>query len=258
MQTGEVIAATGAEFQYGSQRIASWRHLLGFLLIGVGMVALGILAQHHSGGNGEAEARQLAQHSQAIPIYTTAILMDWALLYYCWVGVHRNGGDWKVLAGKFGWSWKSLMTDVGIAAPFWVLWECTAWSVHRLLESGHGVLGANSAKTVDSLLPHSLIEVLLWIATAITAGICEELSFRGYLQRQFHALSGNTATAVAGQGAVFGLFHAYQGWKSVVVICVLGVLFGVLAEWRKNLRANVMVHAWADVWNGWLKFIVWT
>jgi hypothetical protein len=27
--------------------------------------------------------------------------------------------------------------------------------------------------------------------------------------------------------------------------------------WRRNLRANMIVHAWADVWSGWLKFVVW-
>jgi hypothetical protein len=56
---------------------------------------------------------------------------------------------------------------------------------------------------------------------------------------------------------VFGLFHAYQGWKNVIVISVLGVMFGVLAAWRRNLRANIIVHAWADVWSGWLKFLLW-
>jgi len=41
-----------------------------------------------------------------------------------------------------------------------------------------------------------------------------------------------------------------------VVIIVLGVLYGALAAWRKNLRANMISHAWADVWEGWLKFVV--
>jgi len=56
---------------------------------------------------------------------------------------------------------------------------------------------------------------------------------------------------------VFGLFHAYQGWINVVVISVLGILFGVLAAWRGNLRANIVVHAWADIWGGWLQAAVW-
>jgi hypothetical protein len=118
-------------------------------------------------------------------------------------------------------------------------------------------MGPSSAKTVDSLLPQSLLEVLIWIGASITAGVCEEMAFRGYVQRQLHALSGNVGLAVLGQGLVFGLFHSYQGWTNVIVISVLGVLYGVLAAWRGNLRANIITHAWTDVWEGWLKFVVW-
>jgi membrane protease YdiL (CAAX protease family) len=82
------------------------------------------------------------------------------------------------------------------------------------------------------------------------------MAFRGYLQRQFYALSGNIVVAVLAQGLVFGLFHSYQGWTNVVVISVLGALYGALAAWRGNLRANMISHAWTDVWEGWLKFVV--
>jgi hypothetical protein len=176
--------------------------------------------------------------------------MDWALLYYCWVGVHRSGGSLWALSGGRWTSWKSVAVDLGIALPFWLLWEGAAYGVHWLL-------GPSSAKTVDSLLPQSLLEVLIWIATSITAGVCEEMVFRGYVQRQLNALSGSVVAAVLGQGLLFGLFHSYQGWKNVIVISVLGVLFGALAAWRGNLRANIIVHAWADVWEGWFKFVVW-
>jgi membrane protease YdiL (CAAX protease family) len=147
-------------------------------------------------------------------------------------------------------SWKSLVIDVGIAVPFWVLWEGAGYGVHWLL-------GPGSARSVVSLLPQSLLEILIWIATSMTAGICEEMVFRGYVQRQFHALTGSVVMAVLGQGLVFGLVHSYQGWKNVIVICVLGILFGILAAWRRNLRTNIMVHAWADVWSGWLSFVAW-
>jgi len=251
MPANELPAATNPGVRKRPTQIASWRHLVGFLLIGAGVVALGLLAQHApTGGSGGASAGQLGRHSQAIHIYLTAILMDWALLYYCWVGVHRRGGNLKTLSGERWTSWKSVTMDLAIALPFWVLWESAAYGVHWLL-------GPSSAKTVDSLLPQSLLEIVLWIGTSITAGVCEEMAFRGYVQQQFHALTGSLATAVLGQGVVFGLFHFYQGWKNVIVICVLGVLFGALAAWRRNLRTNIIVHAWADVWSGWLKFVVW-
>jgi uncharacterized protein len=229
------------------QLIASRKHLAGFLLIGAAAVVLGFLAQR---APASASPSQLAQHSQSIPVYLTAIFMDWALFYYCWVGVHRQRGNLKTLSGDLWVSWNAAAKDLAIALPFWVIWESAAYCVHLLL-------GASSAKTVDSLLPRSWLEVVLWVATSITAGFCEENAFRGYLQRQFHGLSGSMGMAIAGQGVVFGLFHAYQGWKNVIVISVLGVLFGLLAGWRRNLRANIVVHAWADVWSGWLKFLVW-
>jgi membrane protease YdiL (CAAX protease family) len=236
-------------------KIASWGWLAGFFLIGAGVVVMGFLAQHAGSGNsGAAPTGQLASHTEAIPIYLGAIFMDWALLYYCWAGVHRFGGNLRTLSGERWASWKDVGVDAAIAVPFWVLWEGAAYGVSRLLTA---TAGPNPAKTVDSLLPQSLLEIAIWIATSITAGVCEEMAFRGFLQRQLHALSGNIAVAVVGQGLVFGLFHSYQGWRNVAVISVLGILYGALAAWRRNLRVNIATHAFTDIWEGWLKSIVW-
>ena len=250
MQKNKILVVEDSGVAQKPQQVASWGHLVGFLLIGAGVVALGFLAQQAPSRGGPEASGQFASHGQAIPIYLTAIVMDWALLYYSWVGVHRRGGNVGTLSGARWSSWKSVAVDLAIVLPFWVLWEGTAYGVARLL-------GPGSAKTVDSLLPQTLLEILLWVATSITAGICEEMVFRGYAQRQFQALSGSVVVAVLGQGLVFGLFHSYQGWKNVIVISVLGVLYGALAAWRGNLRANIIAHAWTDVWEGWFKFVVW-
>jgi membrane protease YdiL (CAAX protease family) len=254
MQEDEILAAEKSPVRQKPEQVASWAHLAGFLLIGAGVVAMGFLAQHAPSSGGAAASGQLASHSAAIPIYLTVIFMDWAMLYYCFAGVKAHGGSFWALAGGRWTSWRSVAADLAIVAPFWVIWEGVAYGTHWLLTLG-GVSGG--AKTVDSLLPQSLPEVLIWIATCITAGICEEMGFRGYVQRQLHALSGSVALSVLGQGLIFGLFHAYQGWKNVVVISVLGVLFGALAAWRGNLRANIVAHAWSDFWEGWFKFVVW-
>lgn len=254
MPANNTIRAKVPESRQRPGQIASWGSLAGFFLIGAGIVALGILAQHAPAGGGGAAPGQLASHGKAIPIYLTAMFMDWALLYYCWGGVHHRGGNLRTLSGGRWSSWRDVLADIAIALPFWVLWTGAAYGVHWLLALRPG---AGGAKTVDSLLPQSLLEIVIWIGTSITAGICEEMAFRGFLQQQLHALSGNIGLAVLGQGVVFGLFHSYQGWTNVVVISVLGVLYGALAAWRKNLRANMIAHAWGDIWEGWLKFVVW-
>lgn len=234
--------------------IASNLHLIGLLLILFGTAAAGFLAQHHaSASSGSAPAGQLADHSKAIHIYLAALFMDWALFYYCYAGVRRRGGTLASLSGGRWKSAKDVLVDVAIAIPFWALWESVAYGVHYLLDV---LKPTGTAAAVDSLLPKSLVEITLWILLCLTAGFCEEIAFRGYLQKQFHALTGSIAIAVILQGIVFGVAHGYQGWKNVVVITGLGLLFGVLAAWRRNLRINMISHAWSDAWGGWLKFII--
>ena len=246
MQANSMLAAKGAR----PAQIASWKHLAGFIAIMAALLVLGLYQQRAGSGTGSNQGSgQLASHTYAIPIYLTALGMDWALLYFCWAGVRGHGGNLWDLAGGRWKSWRDVLTDLAILLPFWAVWEGAAYGVHLLLGSG-------SAKSGDSLLPKSMVEVLVWIATCITAGICEEMAFRGYLQRQFHALTGNIAWAVVLQALVFGIAHGYQGWRNVVVISVLGVLYGALAAWRKNLRVNIVSHAGSDIWEGWLKFVV--
>ena len=256
MQANESANESGSAGSAKSGRpaqIASWGRLVGFLLIGAGVLAFGLSVQHASTGGG-AQAGQLANHSQAIPIYLGAILMDWALFYYCWAAVHHHGGTLETLSGGRWTSWKSVVVDLAIALPFWALWEGAAYGAHWLLDAR--LSGSIGAKSVASLLPQSPLEILIWIAASITAGVCEEMAFRGFLQRQLHAFTGNITVAVLGQGLVFGLFHSYQGWTNVIVISVLGVLYGALAAWRGNLRVNIVAHAWSDIWGVWLQFVI--
>jgi membrane protease YdiL (CAAX protease family) len=234
--------------------IATTLHLIGLLLLLFGTAAAGFLAQHHvAEPNGTAPAGQLADHGKAIHIYLVALFMDWALFYYCYAGVRRRGGTLATLSAGRWISAKDVLTDIAIAVPFWALWEGLAYGVHRLLDTLHP---SGTAAAVDSLLPKSLIEITLWILLCLTAGFCEEIAFRGYLQKQFHALTGSIAIAVVLQGIVFGIAHGYQGWKNVCVITALGVLYGILAAWRRNLRVNMLSHAWSDIWEGWLKFLL--
>jgi hypothetical protein len=86
MQVSEVGAANEIR-QDATQQIASWAHPRGLFLIAAGMIALGVLAQRAPAGDGGSGAGQIASHAHAIPVYLTAIVMDWALLYFCWGGV---------------------------------------------------------------------------------------------------------------------------------------------------------------------------
>jgi membrane protease YdiL (CAAX protease family) len=111
------------------------------------------------------------------------------------------------------------------------------------------VVGPSETKSLGFLNPQGVVEVTLWVMMSLTAGFCEELVFRGYLQAQFLGLTGHAAYGVPAQAVVFGISHIYQGIKKVIVITVLGILFGLLAQWRKSLRPGMISHAWSDILN---------
>ena len=93
MPTTETMHITTSESNPAPEPIASWYHFLGFLLIMAGTAAMGFRAQHAANASpAGASSTDLASHSQAISLYLVAGFMDWALLYYCWVGVHKRGG----------------------------------------------------------------------------------------------------------------------------------------------------------------------
>jgi len=90
---------------------------------------------------------------------------------------------------------------------------------------------------------------VLWIALSASAGVCEEIVYCGYLQKQFQAITGSIALAVVLQALVFGAGHAYQGMEQVV-ISVLGALYGALAAWRRNLRPGMIAYTLSDIVGG--------
>jgi CAAX protease family protein len=226
------------------QPVASVRHFMVMLLIQLALLAWGFRLQHQPGGDSV-----LPQNRNVAPFYISVILLEWALVFAVWRGVKLRGLKIWDLVGDRWQSWKDVAGDVAICIPFVLVWEGTAWAIHRML-------GPDSAKSIGTLLPRTALEIGLWIAISISAGVCEEIVFRGYFQKQFTAYTNSVVAAVVLQGIVFGAGHSYQGVKQVVVISVLGMLYGWLAAWRRNLRINMMSHAWSDIWSGWLSGVL--
>ncbi|HEV7519833.1 MAG TPA: CPBP family intramembrane glutamic endopeptidase, partial [Candidatus Angelobacter sp.] len=180
-----------------------------------------------------------------VPFYLSVIALEWGLVATVRGAVNDRGIKLRDLIGGRWSNWKDVVRDVAICIPFLIVWEASARLMHRLL-------GPDQAKSIGSLLPQSSVEVALWIAVSISAGICEEIVFRGYFQKQFTAYTHSVVGGVLLQGIVFGLGHSYQGFKQVVLISVLGMFYGWFAAWRGNLRSNMIAHAWTDIWSGWV------
>ena len=99
-----------------------------------------------------------------------------------------------------------------------------------------------------ALLPVTMHERLLWAAVAISAGVCEEVVFRGWLLAMLHGhadLGGMRLILVA--AIVFGLAHVYQGATGVILTAFAGAFFCVLYIATGSLLVPILLHSLVDI-----------
>ena len=101
-----------------------------------------------------------------------------------------------------------------------------------------------------ALLPRDQKEAAVFFAVSLSAGFCEEVVFRGYLQRQFHSVTRSALLAILLQAVVFGVSHGYQGIDAMLRITVYGIFFGLTTHLCKSILPTILTHAWQDVFSG--------
>ena len=98
-------------------------------------------------------------------------------------------------------------------------------------------------------LPVSRAERRWFSAVCVSAGICEELIFRGFLIRYVEAvvpgLGWTGAILVA--ALVFGVDHGYQGWKGILQTTFFALVFTLLFVLAGNLWVPMIAHALLDL-----------
>jgi membrane protease YdiL (CAAX protease family) len=98
------------------------------------------------------------------------------------------------------------------------------------------------------LLPSNPRERFLFAAVAISAGVCEEVVFRGWLLCTLHNdLALNGTTLVLAAAACFGLAHFYQGATGMIVTALAGILFTFLYVQSGSLLLPILLHILIDL-----------
>ncbi len=99
-----------------------------------------------------------------------------------------------------------------------------------------------------NLLPRSPEEKNLWVSVSMTAGICEEILFRGFLFYYATEIVGlETAGAIALSTAVFAIGHLYQGTTNMIRVAIVGAVLGIVFAATDNLIYCMALHAFLDL-----------
>lgn len=99
-----------------------------------------------------------------------------------------------------------------------------------------------------SAVTESVPPILLLIGV-LTAGITEEILYRGYLIERITEITGNKWLALIISVVAFVLPHM-AGWNLTHIIAVvlpLGIILSALYMWKRNLIFNMIVHILIDL-----------
>ncbi len=102
-------------------------------------------------------------------------------------------------------------------------------------------------KLTSKILPHSLVELLPYLALAVTAGVCEEFLYRGFAMAALSRAGLATWAVVLVTSILFGLAHAYQGRAGILGTGLLGVLFAVARILYSSLAPVMIWHTAVDI-----------
>lgn len=178
-----------------------------------------------------------------ISSYVAAIIMEWLVFGFIWFGLRLRKQSMRILLGEHWGGARQIPVDIGIGVLFLIASNLVLSLIGHLLKAS-----PNSA--VRSILPHTAAQIAVYFLLTVTAGVCEEIIFRGYLQRQFSFFFKNAVVGIILQGVIFGASHGYQGPKYMLIIVVYGVLFGALAQQRRSLLPGMIAHFLQDLTTG--------
>ena len=174
-----------------------------------------------------------------IHMYERTMLAEWLGFAFVLFGIWLAGSPVATVLGQRWRSFPDVLRDIGLGVAFSV--------VSTLMLSMLGPRqGGGTDRAIQFLLPHGSLEMTVWVALSVSAGICEEAIYRGYLQRQFVALTRSNPGGILLSGAMFGLVHSYQGFRWAVVIGLEGAMLGAMAHLRRSVRPGMIAHAGKD------------
>ena len=213
------------------------------VLIPAGVRSVSRLARRIESGDARARIR----------FYGWGIAEQWTLTLLLGMLWHWTGRPFAALgivapAGTAAWITVALCVTTAIVL---------AAQIRAVLQSGEARASVRAqlerAPGLRIINPASAAEMRAFAAVGVTAGICEELLYRGFFLWYLSALLPRVWAIVAAV-AIFGIGHAYQGARGVLLTAMAGGIAMAVYVWTGSLIAPMVMHATLDLANGFIGY----
>jgi membrane protease YdiL (CAAX protease family) len=180
---------------------------------------------------------------ERLVLYASTIGFQWlAVAVVAW-RAWAHGYSQEQLGLAMGDQARILTASVFGAAAIAILQWLNLRRMGRLPASARGPLQAIAAR----IFPRSTVELLAFLALALTAGLCEEFLYRGFAMAVLTRLGSRGWVVILISSILFGLAHLYQGRGGFLSALVIGTVFGVARIAYDSLVPVMFWHAALDL-----------
>jgi membrane protease YdiL (CAAX protease family) len=182
--------------------------------------------------------------------YAFGILVQWSLAGCVLASWVYHGRDWNDLALPI-----RLALPLAVGLILATSYIGLLWTQRRPLFARPDSIAVirRAIGTGAPMMPRTPGERTGFMLLSITAGVCEELLYRGYLfwygQLWMNPVSAFVATCVA-----FGAAHLYLGVKHFGRTAIIGAAFGLVVVVSGSLWPAIVMHVATDILAGDLGF----
>jgi hypothetical protein len=184
-------------------------------------------------------------------LYRSAVLEQWLLTAVAVALTGIAGREPSTLGIVLPEGWRLW---VGLAAPL-AYGLLALGQVRSMLVSPQAVASVRAkVLPLRPLIPQTPGEWQSFVPLAVTAGICEELLFRGYLVWVLTPSLGLLGSAGVSL-VVFGVAHSYQGPAFAVRAFFAGLVMAALALATGSVIPGMLLHALVDLAGGYAGYL---
>ena len=146
--------------------------------------------------------------------------------------------------------WQDKKLDIGVFLASVIVLYLASYicSIIGLIPRGFGYHESNALmKRVAMLLAGHQLLILF---TCITAGVTEELIFRGYMIPRLSLLFKNDYLPVVLSALCFGALHyGYKSLHELIFAFLIGIMFGIYYQKYRNIKVLMIAHFLIDIIN---------
>jgi len=194
-------------------------------------------------------ARETLSTADRLTVYSSTIAFQWAATAIVLWRCIARGIQLQDLGFSTAHPWRIIPVAVGLAVLIAANQLASLQRLAQLPPEKQGFFRAFSLK----LLPRNSVEGLAFFALVVTVSLCEEIVYRGFVQRVFQNLAGGSVLiGIAASAAFFSLAHLYQGRRGLVGTFIAGCIFSSALAWTGSLIPPMVAHFSADALAGYL------